>query len=696
METHGKWKIYQFYYWRNQAIRREMKKVCRKIHCAILLGVMAFLFFRPALATSDEEKFIRIAVDKIHGSLRLAAFISDFQLACLTDDKQWFAQNTVRPLLYRQITCPLRIDSLKEDIKQRYPLMIKLLVVYHYRDIMSMARYLEEGSEEQFKISHAQNQYTVRHLFPGLKRLPPPTMHQVKEAIKILQEETICQGVDLDCYEKEYRALLVGKEDRIPGLPILGFITSAEPEDEELIQAIKEIRKNTRALLEDFRQKYFIVEDGNYLLKEPPPKNPRIHVSVERFSIKSYLDLFQFAGILKNSISKESEEFQALFDRGFARWESRESKRLWMEMTVLLTWTGGCMAFFRSPLALQTCIIPTGLGANLYFFTIDNKKYQEAMDIALYRADDGAPTYQDISMLEDLAFARTLSIIMLPFFTEVPRLANYFRSSRHQRKVLKGSKHRILNTGKVGTFDKTLKGSLDNKKYKIWNRKKSSTHYQVLLDHTAEHPHFLRMGAAIIDDNLIRHQHKESEIYYFLGGKGVAYLGKPGKEIKVPVRKGTFLHIPSGVPHYTKADPDSPLELLYIFPRHSVEDIEYVFDGTLKNFEKNLLVGDVSELPKSLRSIHREIIIGGARNNRHSTDLSFGRVAVPWKKKISEKAALNTIVFVNEGRGVITTGSEKIDVEKGSYLLIPKGHRYIVENGASERLDLLLFERNFK
>ena len=642
-----------------------VKKCC-------LIGLLA-LSFGSVQGASDEERFVRAAIAKIHSSLRLAVFMSDYHLACLTDDEQWFAQNTVRPFLYRQKSCSFRMDALKEEIRQKYPLMISLLIIYHYRDIFRMPKRMENGLEKEIRASHAQQRDMVRHLFPGLVELPPATMDQLKAATEVLQQEQFCQGVDLECYEKEYKALLVGKEESVPGLPILGFVTSARPEKGELIRAIRKIRENTRDLLEEFRHKYFVVENGEYHLKVSVPKkyarNSRIYAPQERFSIDNNLDLFEFSGILKNSLSRESEEFQGLFERGFARWESREEDQMWTEMGALLVWIGGCMAFFRTPTALQWCILPTGIGANLYFFAMDTKRYQKAIDIALYRADNDAPsTYQDISRLDDLAFARTLSIVMLPFFTEIPRLFKYTSHLRRQKKI--------------------LEGAVDEKPYKIWDVNKSSTTYKVLLDHTLDHPHFLRMGAAIIDDELLRHQHKEGEIYYFLKGKGVTRLGKPGEEIEIPVQKGMVLYIPSGVPHYTKANAGDPLELLYVFPRYDVKDIDYVFDGTLESFERSIQVGDVSEIPGFVQGVHRETVIAGKER-----ELLFNRLAIVAGKKISQKAESNTILFVHEGRGVITVGTQRVTVEKGRYLLIPEGHQYTVESGASQGLDLFLFEK---
>ena len=641
-----------------------------------LIGMVTFLLVSSVSATSEsEEDFVRAAIDKIHSSLRLAVFMSDYQLACLTDDRQWFAQNTTRPVLYRRETCLHRIDSLKEEIKRKYPIMISMLTIYHYRDISWIADSLEKGQEEDVRFSHVQQRRMVRHLFPGLVKLPPVSMHQLKEATKLLQQKIFCQGVDLRCYEREYKALLVGRENHIPGLPILGFVTSATPERDELIRGIREIRKNTLELLEDFRQKYFMTENGGYRLKKlfaKHRKNPRMPVRARDSLLETHLDLFEFAGLLNNSLAKESEKFQTLFEQGFTAWQSREGDRIWTELGFVFAWMGGCMVILRSPLARRLCTIPTGIGANLYFFSTDTQRYQKAIDIAFYRADDGSPTYQDVSMLDELAFARNISALMLPFFTEIPGL--------------------LKVVPRMGNRVKVLRGSVSKRNYKFWDTNKSSTRYQILLEHTVKHPHFLRMGAAVIDDNLIRHQHRESEIYYFLKGKGVSYLGRPGKEIAVPVEKGTFLYIPSGVHHYTKADADNPLEFIFVFPRRNAnKDIEYVFDGRLESFDGGILVGNVPETLDTFHGVRRESLIGG-----EGVDLLFERVSVSHQRRFSHDAVNNTIIFVNEGQGMITVGSQEFSVGKGSYLLVPKERRYTVENRTSRGLDLLLFENAFR
>ena len=238
---------------------------------------------------------------------------------------------------------------------------------------------------------------------------------------------------------------------------------------------------------------------------------------------------------------------------------------------------------------------------------------------------------------------------------------------------------------------KILRGSVDNKDYQIWNAEKSSTRYKVLLDHTVKYPHSLKMGMAVIDDDLLLHQHKESEIYYFLRGKGFSYLGRPGKELKVAVQEGTFFYIPSGVPHYTKALAGNPLEFLYIFPRHTFENIEYVYDGTLEIFEDGLLVGDITALPRPLMAIFRETLVGG-KQKKISTDLLFNRIVIPKNQNVTQKTVSNTIIFVNRGRGTITLGPQKIAVKKGTYLLVPLEHHYTIDNKISQQLDLFLFE----
>ena len=230
---------------------------------------------------------------------------------------------------------------------------------------------------------------------------------------------------------------------------------------------------------------------------------------------------------------------------------------------------------------------------------------------------------------------------------------------------------------------KVLQGSIYKKSYELWDIEKSNALYKVLLEHTAKHPHFLRMGMAIINKDLLLHQHREAEIYYFLGGKGTSYLGRPGNELKVEVQRGTLLYIPAGLPHYTKAQSGHPLEFLYVFPRYGTKDIEYVYDGTLASGEGSALVREIATSPRPTRVVHRENLV--------KADLLFDRMVVPGKKWVSQKALSNTIVFVHTGRGTITVDSQKFRVEQGTYLLIPQGRRYTVEG--SEELDLFFLGR---
>lgn len=248
-----------------------------------------------------------------------------------------------------------------------------------------------------------------------------------------------------------------------------------------------------------------------------------------------------------------------------------------------------------------------------------------------------------------------------------------------------GDVHSAKFTGKE-SCRALLSGSAQTKDYKVWNTQKSSTRYKVLLDHSKKTPHFLRMGMAVINDNLLSHQHRESEIYYYLRGEGTTYLGPPGSEMEVPVRAGTFLYIPEGVSHYTVANENNPLELIYIFPRNGVQDIEYLFDGSLPSFEKDILVGNIAALSEVPNGIHRETVIGGV-------DLFFERIVVPKGENDIQKAATNTILFANEGRGTVTVNNKKVVVEKWGYLLISKGHDYLIENEGERKFEVFLFGR---
>ena len=358
-----------------------------------------------------------------------------------------------------------------------------------------------------------QNKGLIRHLMPGLVDLPPISVEDLISAEQLLDKneffkrtlletgripegfiddngddsiddnEVVCanhrrdevserRGPDISCYKDKYKELLFGnREKNIEGLPILGFVTSANPTDEELLQAIGKIRKNSAKLLDDFREDYFTIitinskdkKEIKYVLSDSvkedlssPDFMDKLDLDTSFFDAflsifglkDTYVDIFRiFSGRLysgyngfdgeelyhlKMTPSEYGEfanQFEEMINFGYEAHEKKLGKRLWVEMGIIISWVAGCYIVFKgNPLANGICQLPMGLGVNAYFYVVDTKRYKEVLSMAFYRPDKSRPSYQEPEKLKELALAQRLSMILLPFFTGIQQITKAART----------------------------------------------------------------------------------------------------------------------------------------------------------------------------------------------------------------------------------------------------------------------------
>lgn len=67
------------------------------------------------------------------------------------------------------------------------------------------------------------------------------------------------------------------------------------------------------------------------------------------------------------------------------------------------------------------------------------------------------------------------------------------------------------------------------------------------------------------------HRHPTLELYYFLEGSGIVWLGTKEQ----PVAPGITISIPADLPHGIRNTGDSVLRLFYVFPADSFSEIVY-------------------------------------------------------------------------------------------------------------------------
>lgn len=465
--------------------------------------------------------FIRESVHKVHVNLKWAVFISDFYIACLEKNEQWFDQQVEKTfynnpwfeenrrfLFFSQVYCGTHINSWRENVKKKYPLMKAYLIMTQFRgfsphNFFSENQFTNPHSpkveltddekeymkQKRARLNYEQNKHFAQHTFPGLVKLPSASVEEVifaeqifyknRFAIKSLSEtgqlpedlkkdpHVVCANPSptlivnelMNCFLEKYKELLIGnQEQRTPGLPILGYITSAEPSDEELVEGIRQIRENAVELLKDFREEYFVLDEDEeahrYFLKEKQIKG---RISREKdFSFHANMDLFQFlSGRLKTDYDGYKKlikagstegEINQLLELGKKLHQEKIETRMWFEIGGMVIWGVGCMALLKGLLARGLCELPIGLGANLYFFVVDTQTYHKGLKYAFYRPDDSRPSYQDMSELESLSIASFASTLMLPFFTGIPQI---WKALRHGDDVAKNvATRKISKTGR--------------------------------------------------------------------------------------------------------------------------------------------------------------------------------------------------------------------------------------------------------
>lgn len=445
--------------WENQFIRESL----HKIHLNLRLAVFMSDYYISCL-----EK-------------KSSWFEENVDLTIYED--LWFENRRRMPAFSTRTGCA-RLSSIKKSIKERYPLMRHYLTIVQYRGLGVYGRFSENQFDtnanlnprapEQIEISkeimrqnalsnYHQNKHLLKHTFPGMAKLPPFSTEEVVQAEQLFDKnefvrkkwsetgtfpkefgedpQVVCANPSLtmlvdkvrNCFLEKYKELLVGNQERnIPGLPILGFISSATPTNEELLEGVRQIRKNSMELLREFQEEYFLVESsGTYSLR------------TRNFSLEANLDIFQFLSkrlrndrdgygkLIEAGITQE--EIIRLIEIGDKLHEDAVETRMIIEIGVL---TGGALACtflpipaLKTPLGKALCQLPIGLFANAYFFVVDTQAYDEALKIALYRPDGKRSTYQNISELDDYALMSFFSTVMAPFFTGVPALLKYFKKT---------------------------------------------------------------------------------------------------------------------------------------------------------------------------------------------------------------------------------------------------------------------------
>ena len=229
-------------------------------------------------------------------------------------------------------------------------------------------------------------------------------------------------------------------------------------------------------------------------------------------------------------------------------------------------------------------------------------------------------------------------------------------------------------------------GDMRTLNYSVWDIQLSTTQYRVLFNS----PGRSTMGTALIDSNLLKHQHREPEIYYILKGSGTTFVESAKGKQRIDLRSGTFFYLPSGMHHYTVAHPDNPLELVYFFPPS--ENIKYVYDGKLKIDEKEQLISGIlnfSDKKQKSRGIKTLIDI------ENFAALGLKSFTIPEdRESMKIQIKPNTSLFVLKGKGLfeIEANLPPVQLHHGRHITFGTGKEYQIKRKGKEALVILLFE----
>lgn len=240
-------------------------------------------------------------------------------------------------------------------------------------------------------------------------------------------------------------------------------------------------------------------------------------------------------------------------------------------------------------------------------------------------------------------------------------------------------------------------GHIDSQPYRFWNPKVSSVAIKNLVDRKTLRTSLIiqiMMGAARINKDLKTHHHAATEIYYILKGRGQMILGIGKDAERVDLKPGRFIYLPSNVPHQTVSDAKNPVEIIYIFPRNEINEVEYKFhdQGRLEGASKDRpIIGDLSVLEEYPSSLTRQTLI--EKRAFGENGLMMEHLSLPKGEHFQGIANESShIFFVRHGNGFMRLGGQKrFELITGSYVYVETGDVYFIET-LDQGIDLLIFK----
>lgn len=229
-------------------------------------------------------------------------------------------------------------------------------------------------------------------------------------------------------------------------------------------------------------------------------------------------------------------------------------------------------------------------------------------------------------------------------------------------------------------------GNSENIPYEVWDPEVSSVAVRTLVDNSETPTQQVTMSMARIFEDLLKHQHSATEIYFVRSGRARLEIG----EQVIDLKPGMFVYLPEGIPHWTKVEPgDPPLDIVYVFPKDTLQDVEYVMDGTVPISKEAPIIQSL-DVPNGDEKVVRELV---NRTEAAEEGLQMHQIYLPsTTDHMLESSEQARSVFVESGSGIARIDGDEIPLENGSYLYIPPGVE--VELVGHQNLNTLVFQSN--
>lgn len=421
----------------------------------MILCFLATAQSETKIREKGESGLVRSVIKRLHTRFRSAIVQSDYLIACINKDDNWFNKHK-QSKKQAKMFCDYHLDPLKKTLKDRYSKMRLLMGLAQYTSFSDSFRVLTEEAAVNMKLPefdpsrpafHYSVKQDIKHPFQDGAKLKPLTLYEMHQAelirIKDLRirakirngnatkeerksaycaDESMKPYISLTnkCYELAYYQLIAGDNaKRIKSFPMLAYLDSDLFNFYNVTKALEAIKANAEKFLAELEDKYFIVyADGSAYLRENLD-----------YTIHENFDLFYFNEVL-NKVVEQSRDINGdkdqlwvfLKDRINLERKNKLKNQMWLQLGGMIAWGVSCGLIFRRIITAGLCELPIGLFANVYFYVHDSDEFNKAIESAFYSPDGALPLGKWPNQLTDLAFAKNLSLFMLPLFTGVPKI----------------------------------------------------------------------------------------------------------------------------------------------------------------------------------------------------------------------------------------------------------------------------------